>query len=324
MAGKLTLAVLTLSACGGCDVQIMRALLSREVADSFEIVYWPFAVEETELPSEVDVALVNGAVRTEEDLRKLREIRGAARRLIVVGSCAGFSGIAGQADYWPAEASLRAVYGDEPPRQTTRILRRAYSPADLVPVDYIVSRCPPLVSSIVNALLVVLGKASFKTVESTVCSQCPRRIKEIKELRFRKGMPRDADPETCFLSQGYLCMGSVTLVGCGAPCTRFGLPCFGCSGPSHEVALRRDSDIVIALARKIAVLAGLDPVEGAEQVKRMLLDTYGPRRFYVFTMGSEVIRTKPNAYAVEAVAETRLNPSLSEKMIEERRKRLWR
>ncbi|NPA04883.1 MAG: hypothetical protein GXO09_02150 [Crenarchaeota archaeon] len=320
---KLTLAAVTLTACGGCDVQIMRALLHPDIMESFEIVYWPFAVEETRLPEKVDVALVNGVVRTEEDLEKLREVRKAARRLIVVGSCAGFSGIAGQADYWPTDASLRAVYG-KPPENTVKVLRRVFSPADLVPVDYIVSRCPPLVPSIVSALRAVLGKTSIETVESTVCSQCPRRIKEIKEIHFKKGMPRDADPETCFLSQGYLCMGSVTLVGCGAPCTRFGLPCFGCSGPSHEVALRRDSDIVIALARKIAVLAGLDPVEGAETVKKKLLETYGPRRFYVFTMGSEVIRTKPNAYAVEAAAETRLNPELCEKMIETRKKYLRR
>ena len=41
-------------------------------------------------------------------------------------------------------------------------------------------------------------------------------------------------PNICFLSRGVLCLGQVTLGGCGAPCTKGGLPCWGCRGPSPK------------------------------------------------------------------------------------------
>ncbi len=309
--GKKTLAFVPLTGCGGCEVQVLRAFeLHPELMDMYEVVYWPLVVEEEELPEKVDVVLVEGAVRMKKDVEMLRRARLAAKTLIVVGSCAAFGGINGQADYFPTRENMKVVYQRERLEKSEEILERVYAPSDLVPVDYIISRCPPLPEIIAMVLKAVYeGKRPPATVE-TVCAQCPRVMKPIEqpidEKFFKKGLPGpDADPTTCFLSQGYLCLGPVTIVGCGAPCTKAGIPCFGCGGPAADIAVRRDTDIPVAIARIIATLAGMDPIEGGEKVLKILEKVYGLRRFYTFTLESEVFRRKPRGFAVRVLAEKR-------------------
>jgi F420-non-reducing hydrogenase small subunit len=311
MTKKLTLAFVPLSGCGGCEVQVLRTFAKfPDLQEKYEILYWPMVVEATELPEKVDVGLVEGLVRTRENLEKLREIRFRAKKLVVVGSCASWSGIGGAADAFNPRESMRAIYGRERiDEENTDILPRVFAPADLVPVDYVISRCPPPVEHIALVLRAIAEGKKVPRTMSTVCSQCPREIKPIEKLEFKPGLPGpDADPNTCFLSQGYLCLGSVTTIGCGAPCPRHGIPCFGCGGPYYEIAERRDMDIITALARRIATLAGLDPVKDLDMVVKKLLEVYDPRRFYVFTYGSQVLRSKPRGFVVKSLADTRRNP----------------
>ncbi len=309
--GKKTLAVIPLTGCGGCEVQVVRMFeLYPQLNDMYEVVYWPLVVEEEEFPEHVDVVLVEGSVRMKKDVEILRKARLASKYLVALGSCAAFGGINGQADYFPPRESMKIIYGREELRETEQLLDRVYAVSDFVPVDYIITRCPPEPYAIYTVLSHLYEDKRPPGMLSTVCSQCPRQMKPIKqpidEKFFKKGSPGpDVDSNTCLLSQGYLCLGPVTVAGCGAPCTRAGIPCFGCGGPSPDIAVRRDQDIPVALARIIATLAGMDPVEGGEKVLRILLKVYGPRRFYTFTSGSEVFRRKPRGFVVSMLAETR-------------------
>ena len=319
---RLSLAVLTLTACGGCDVQILRAFtLHEELQKMYDIVYWGFALENTELPSEVDVAIVNGAVRTEEDLALLKKVRSISKRLVVVGVCGGFGGINGQADYWPVNVNLKAVYGGEL-KEAPKLLPRVYAPADIVDVDYIATNCPPRVDAIATILKAVYEGKELRPKLTTVCSQCPRKMPEIKLDTYepkRLDLVYQANPGDCLLAQGYLCLGFVTYSGCGAVCPSFGLPCFGCGGPNWLIAVRRDFDILPTLVRRLAVLGGVGAVEDEDKLMSKLVEAYKIRRFYVFTIGSSLIRGKPRAYAVKAIVETRKDPRLAEALISERK-----
>ncbi|HIQ10906.1 MAG TPA: hypothetical protein EYH26_02890 [Pyrodictium sp.] len=322
LSRKLSLAVLSLSACGGCDVQILRAFtLHEELQKMYDIVYWSFVLEKTKLPSEIDVALVNGAVRTEEDLAILKKVRNITRRLIVVGTCGGFGGISGQADYWPIDVNLKAIYGGEL-KDTPKLLSRVYAPADIVDVDYIVTNCPPRIDTIASILKVVYEGKELKPKPTTVCSQCPRKMREIELDTYkpkRLDLVHQANSEDCLLVQGYLCLGPVTYSGCGAVCPSFGLPCFGCGGPGWLVAVRRDYDILPTLVRRLAVLGNANTIEDENKLASKLVEAYKIRRFYIFTIGSSLIRGKPRAYAIKAIIETRKDPRFAEALVSERK-----
>jgi F420-non-reducing hydrogenase small subunit len=44
-----------------------------------------------------------------------------------------------------------------------------------------------------------------------------------------------ADPATCFLAQGIVCMGPATRGACEAQCIGGNMPCTGCFGPTSRV-----------------------------------------------------------------------------------------
>ena len=58
-----------------------------ELAAKIEVVYSPL-VDRKEFPENVDVALVEGAVSSDEDLEKIRKVRERSRLLVSLGDCA--------------------------------------------------------------------------------------------------------------------------------------------------------------------------------------------------------------------------------------------
>ncbi|AEM37878.1 NADH ubiquinone oxidoreductase 20 kDa subunit [Pyrolobus fumarii 1A] len=71
-----------------------KALLRcRRCLELFEIVYWPMLVEETRLPTGVDVVLVTGFAGSIEDVERLRKIMHGVKLLVSVGCCALNGGV---------------------------------------------------------------------------------------------------------------------------------------------------------------------------------------------------------------------------------------
>ena len=64
------------------------------VTERADLVYSPL-VDAREYPHGVDVALVEGAVSTEEDVEKIRLVRERTRILVALGDCAVTANIAG-------------------------------------------------------------------------------------------------------------------------------------------------------------------------------------------------------------------------------------
>ena len=74
-------AVLQLSGCSGCEVSLLN---SEEWINNFQLVYMPLVVTSNKIPNGVEVLLVTGGVRTDEDIHNLRKGRSRARKLIAV------------------------------------------------------------------------------------------------------------------------------------------------------------------------------------------------------------------------------------------------
>ena len=85
---KLRLATVWLDGCSGCHMSFLdmdEALIS--LAEKVDLVYSPL-VDAKVFPEDVDIALVEGAVSTEEDLHKIRVIRERTKTLVSMGDCA--------------------------------------------------------------------------------------------------------------------------------------------------------------------------------------------------------------------------------------------
>jgi len=95
------------------------------------------------------------------------------------------------------------------------------------------------------------------------------------------------EPNVCFLSQGYICMGSVTLDRCLAPCPANGVPCTGCAGPTRQILTEPNRDVRTELAERMSRLTKLDP----KQVRIKVEKTAKNR--YAYAMASGMIRNKP-------------------------------
>ena len=85
---KLKLATVWLDGCSGCHMSFLdmdERLL--ELAELVDVVYSPI-VDTKEFPDEVDIALVEGAVASVDDEKKIKKIRAHSKMLVAMGDCA--------------------------------------------------------------------------------------------------------------------------------------------------------------------------------------------------------------------------------------------
>ena len=76
---KIRLATVWLDGCAGCHMSLLdmdAAIIN--IAGKVDIVYGPL-VDAQEFPEGVDVTLVEGAVSTQEDVKKIQTVRGRTR-----------------------------------------------------------------------------------------------------------------------------------------------------------------------------------------------------------------------------------------------------
>jgi F420-non-reducing hydrogenase small subunit len=95
------------------------------------------------------------------------------------------------------------------------------------------------------------------------------------------------DPDVCFLSQGCLCFGSVTLDRCLAPCPKGGVPCFSCGGPSESVILEPQKDVRTEVAHRMAHLTKIPEDDIVVEIEKQA------KTHFAYAMASPVFRQKP-------------------------------
>lgn len=140
---------------------------------------------------------------------------------------------------------------------------------------------------VVGATLKTLaGNPNLKFTNSNVCGTCDRNGNMNKKMtqikRYYEGPVYDNG--TCFINQGYICMGPLTQAGCGAICLNNGNTiCNGCYGPVFGVTEQG--------ARGISTIASLADVD-INAIKEGILDPVG--LFYRYTLAASEISKKVN------------------------------
>jgi F420-non-reducing hydrogenase small subunit len=221
----------------------------------FEIVYSPTFVDLKEI-SEVDLAIVEGGVRTTDDEKLIREVRAKCKILVALGICATHGGITSLGNALSVKKLLEKEYPISLSSTLPELKDLMYPICSFVDVDYYIPGCPPMPFLIVHSLKnIVSGKAPIRH-QSVVCTECHRKIIPAKLDRLYGIYEKEADPELCLVSQGFICLGSLTRDGCGAPCPRAGFTCFGCRGPADSL-LYRSRDMYAFLVKVISKRTGI-------------------------------------------------------------------
>ena len=228
-----------LASCFGCQLQITNGEAHlMDVLGQIDVRYWQLASSDP-MPDEFDVAVIEGAVTTEESERTVRMLRERAATLIAIGACATTAGIPGMA----AERFMERpgqVYDHVPDACGAMIAPRPVSA--VVDVDFEVRSCPIDTLDFVDVLQRALYGSNKQFATKTMCGDCKR------------------NETSCFYGAQTLCLGLVTTAGCGAKCVNLGRPCNGCRGLSPDANL--------ASAREAVARYGV-PVEEFDRALQM-------------------------------------------------------
>ena len=156
---KVKLATVWLDGCSGCHMSLLdldEGILA--VAEKADLVYGPL-VDATEFPEDVDVTLVEGAVSSQEDLKKVQMIRARTRVLVALGDCAVTSNVPSMRNSIPVSRLLQRVYVEgadaspgAPSTGVPALLPQARPVHDFVAVDAHLPGCPPAPAAILAVI----------------------------------------------------------------------------------------------------------------------------------------------------------------------------
>ena len=154
------------------------------------------------MPEEFDIAIIEGAVTTEEAVRQVKQLREKAEIVITIGACAHTAGIPGMAAQG-FEGRIGEVYDTLPEACGTVIEPRAVK--DVIDVDYAVLSCPIDFYEFAQVLSAALHGSNRHRRSTTMCAECKRQ------------------ENLCFYPRGEICLGMVTNGGCMARCPHFNI-----------------------------------------------------------------------------------------------------
>lgn len=322
--GKGKLAMYWAASCGGCEISFLNIgphLL--DVDEAFDVVFLPcvadFKVDDVRGYDDgyIDLCLFNGAIRNSENEEMAHLLRQKSKVLVAFGSCAYEGCIPALSNLTTREATLRAIYLDNPstdnaagvlpqPRtavaegelELPELFETVKSLDQVVDVDYTIPGCPPEATQIWAVIQAVIDGVELPPAGSilgagklALCEECPldRDVKKID--RFYRPQEKVPEPDVCLLEQGFLCMGPATRAGCGALCPQVGMGCRGCYGPPDGVD-DQGARMLTAVASVLEVGKSTDGEAALERKIREAVDTLvdPAGTFYRFSMAHSLLR----------------------------------
>ncbi|MCL4794895.1 MAG: NADP oxidoreductase [Bryobacteraceae bacterium] len=160
---KARLATAWLDGCSGCHMSLLDVdELLLTLADRVTIVFGPL-VDAQHFPENVDVAIVEGAVSSQDDLRLAQTIRENSKFVIALGDCAVTSNVPSMRNSIAPTRLLERIYisgataqPGVPTQNVPALLRAAIPLHEAIKVDLHVPGCPPSAAAIAHVLTELL------------------------------------------------------------------------------------------------------------------------------------------------------------------------
>ncbi|HSO19955.1 MAG TPA: NADP oxidoreductase, partial [Desulfosarcina sp.] len=148
-----------LDGCSGCHMSFLdmdERLV--DIADKIDIVYGPL-VDAKDIPDDIDVVLIEGAVSSAADTKMVQRLRERSRLLVSFGDCAVTANVPAMRNrFSPAQVLERAyienatLNAQKPCEGIPPLLDQARPLHEFVDVDVFLPGCPPPVEAIVYML----------------------------------------------------------------------------------------------------------------------------------------------------------------------------
>ncbi len=158
---KVRVATQWFDACSGCHMSILD-MDERLVPllDHIEFVYGPL-VDFKEVPENIDVAIVEGAISNTHDLHVVKQMRANAKILIALGDCAVTSNIPAMRNCFDVKSCMDRAFKENATHNAVHptadegvpaLLPRVMPVHEVVKVDLYIPGCPPPADAIHAAL----------------------------------------------------------------------------------------------------------------------------------------------------------------------------
>jgi len=157
---KLKVATIWLDGCSGCHMSFLD-MDERIIAlsEQIEVVYSPYVdTKLKDMPNDIDLALVEGAVSSEEDREKIHLIRKNSKFIIAFGDCAITGNVSAMRNPFGPKSILEHAYkeltseGEFPEIEVPKLLENATPVHEWVHVDLHLPGCPPPADAIYTVL----------------------------------------------------------------------------------------------------------------------------------------------------------------------------
>ncbi len=215
--------------CEGCQLQF--ANIGSTLLDLTELVdIVNFREIMSEAGEDYDIAIVEGSISTDNDVKRIQKIREKAKVLVAFGSCATIGGVNGIKNRTSLELAKKRVYGDKADLINTI---KAMPLHEVVKVDYKILNCPPYIPEIIAVLKCILMGKPYVLPNYALCVECKM------------------NENVCRYEKDQECMGPVTRAGCNSWCVNNGNRCYGCRGLVDNPASEGAKDILLKYGLKL-------------------------------------------------------------------------
>jgi sulfhydrogenase subunit delta len=206
---KLKVGFYSFTSCEGCQIVLISSQeIFGDLSQIVDFIRIPI-IQQYNFEGPFDIVFIEGAITTNEQIKKIKQIRKKTKFLIALGTCATFGGVNMNLDF---KNKIKETQKSQDFNFLDII--EVNSLDKYVKIDYKIRGCPPIKEEFKNVIETIYKLNKVPDLyDNAVCIEC----------RLKKN--------PCLLGKGHDCLGPVTIGGCRALCPSKGIKCYGCRGP---------------------------------------------------------------------------------------------